>query len=227
MNIDFHSHILPEADHGSSDLDTSLDMVCRAQMAGIDLMIATPHFYPAVDSFSRFAQRRSRCAHTLSQALREMDAPKLMIGAEVHLCEGLEHLEELDQLCIEGTRTLLLEMPFGTRWTDAMYRTVEALCTERDLEIVLAHIERYPVQQMDELMQLLDVKAQVNASVLCRRFKRRRILSLIEQGRVHALGSDAHQYGPQYEEYAQALEVLGLWREPLMARTARLIGAVP
>ena len=232
INIDFHSHILPGADHGSDGLETSLDMVRRAQEAGIGIVVATPHFYPARDSFARFEERRRRCVHRLTEALCGTDAPQLLIGAEVHACEGLEHLEELEQLCVQGTRTLLLEMPFSA-WTKRLYHTVDALRTERGMDVVLAHIERYPVREMEELMEELELKAQVNAAVLCMMLKKRRILRLIEDGWVYALGSDAHGRGAHYAEYAKALRVLGAQREPLMARTAELLrtaaqtGSVP
>lgn len=224
MNIDFHSHILPGADHGSDNLETSLDMVRRAGEAGVELMIATPHFYPSVDSFAQFETRRTQCTYELKRSLNRIRAPQLLIGAEVHICEGLEHLDELEYLCVEGTNTLLLEMPHSS-WSKRLYRTIEALKSDRRMNIVLAHIERYPMREMIELLEHMDLKAQVNAAVLCKILKKRRILRLIQEGKVWALGSDAHGYGPQYDEYAKALAALGEQREILMERSAQLIGA--
>ena len=98
--------------------------------------------------------KSAAAVHRLTEALCGTDAPQLLIGAEVHACEGLEHLEELEQLCVQGTRTLLLEMPFSA-WTKRLYHTVDALRTERGMDVVLAHIERYPVREMEELMEEL------------------------------------------------------------------------
>ena len=60
--IDFHAHILPGADHGSDGLETSLRQLALAEEAGVDTIVATPHFYPQSDSFSEFLRRRERTA---------------------------------------------------------------------------------------------------------------------------------------------------------------------
>lgn len=47
--IDFHSHVLPGIDDGSSSLDESVAMLYMAQAQGISQVIATPHFYANCD----------------------------------------------------------------------------------------------------------------------------------------------------------------------------------
>ena len=44
--VDFHAHVLPCADHGSSSVSTSLSQLSYAKGAGVKRIIATPHFYP-------------------------------------------------------------------------------------------------------------------------------------------------------------------------------------
>ena len=43
--IDFHSHILPGIDDGSKNVQMSLEMLKRASEQGVDVMLATSHFY--------------------------------------------------------------------------------------------------------------------------------------------------------------------------------------
>ena len=43
--IDFHSHILPGIDDGSRNVETSIGMLRMCREQGVDIMIATPHFY--------------------------------------------------------------------------------------------------------------------------------------------------------------------------------------
>ena len=43
--IDFHSHVLPGIDDGSSCVEESLDMLRIAKSQGVIKMLATTHFY--------------------------------------------------------------------------------------------------------------------------------------------------------------------------------------
>ena len=141
MHIDFHAHVLPGADHGSADLKTSLEQLRLAQEAGIDTLIATPHFYPAHDRIDEFLTRRLDCFAELRANMPEQ-MPQLLLGAEVQLCIGLENLPELEELCVHGTRVLLLELP-PVFQPSAYQETLDALVYQRRLEVVLAHIDRY------------------------------------------------------------------------------------
>ena len=45
MFVDFHSHILPGVDDGAKSVDESIDMLLLEKEQGIDVVVATPHFY--------------------------------------------------------------------------------------------------------------------------------------------------------------------------------------
>ena len=42
--VDFHTHILPGADHGSDSVETTLRQLEFARDAGVKRLIATSHF---------------------------------------------------------------------------------------------------------------------------------------------------------------------------------------
>ena len=44
MVIDFHTHILPGIDDGSSDLQMSMAMLNEERHQGVDVVVLTPHF---------------------------------------------------------------------------------------------------------------------------------------------------------------------------------------
>lgn len=44
LSLDYHAHILPGCDHGSSSVDMSLKQMDMAKEAGIQTICATPHF---------------------------------------------------------------------------------------------------------------------------------------------------------------------------------------
>ena len=144
-----------------------------------------------------------------------------MLGAEVQLCRGLHRLDRLDELCVEGTRVLLLELPpdFSLRTYE---QTLDALLYEKKLTVVLAHIDRYDTQRIDFLLES-GFLGQLNASSFCRLRTRRRSLDWAQCECVVALGSDIHGVQTGYQEFLKAKKRLGTDYDALMQRTKTLL----
>lgn len=206
---DFHAHILPGADHGSDSLSTSLIQLRRAKAANVDEIFTTPHFYVDQNPIDKFLSRRERSFDTLQNAtVRHNIDIKLRKSAEVTLVLGLSKLPDLDKLCIENTRYMLLEMPIGTPWQPWVYSAVDEL-RDRGIEPILAHIERYDKKSLERIFEY-DIKTQINAqSLFSGYFTRRRIESYISSGLVHFIGSDVHKDGKHYEQLTKAVKLLG------------------
>ena len=103
MNIEFHCHILPGFDDGSENVEMSLEMLRRERAQGIDRVILTSHFYRQREELDHFLRRRQKAYEFLCAAMAED-------GAEVAMTKELLY-EDLKLLCVQGTRTLLLELP--------------------------------------------------------------------------------------------------------------------
>ncbi len=219
MHIDFHAHILPKADHGSDGLETSLKQVALAKEAGIDLLAATPHFYPASDTAEAFLERRDRCWAELRSKL-DKNAPRILLGAEVQLCRGIDHLQQIRELCFRDTNVLLLELPGDFRFKQ-FERSLEALRYDCKLQVVIAHVDRYP----DLAEPILDAgfMGQLNASSLCTLFKKKRFYDWVERGSIVALGSDLHGTKTGYSEFLRAKGKLGALYSEIMSRTQALL----
>ena len=149
LSLDYHAHVLPGCDHGSDRLETSLRQLDMAAAAGIRTVCATPHFYPHKESAESFLRRRAECAQLLRAHLPER-APQICLGAEVLICDGMERLDGLYRLCREGTNELLLEMPFYA-WPESIWDTLYQLLDLQDIQIILAHAERYPAADIEQL----------------------------------------------------------------------------
>ena len=149
LTLDYHAHILPRCDHGSDGVETSLRQLAMAADVGIRTVCATPHFYPHRENAAAFLERRARCAAALP---RRPELPRILLGAEVLICDGMERLDDLPRLCLEGTNELLLEMPFYA-WPSSLWDTLFALCERRDIRIVLAHADRYPKENIERLIR--------------------------------------------------------------------------
>lgn len=146
-------------------------------------------------------RRRAQAAALLSKAL-PAGAPQIQLGAEVLICDGMERLEGLSRLCREGTNELLLEMPFYA-WQDSIWQTLGRLCRRRDIQIVIAHADRYPKENVERLIRG-GVPLQLNAESLTKPLRRRQYLAWIENGNVKYLGSDIHMLGSGYRDWENA-----------------------
>ena len=225
MIIDFHSHILPKADHGSNSVDVTRAQLAMMHQAGTDIVVATPHFYPNLDSVDRFLARRAHTARRLTEIERP-DTPVVYLGAEVLVCEGIESMQGLETLTIHGTKVILLEMPFG-RWNERLIETVLAV-RARGFTPVLAHIDRYAPENVIKLLRE-GILAQVNAAPLVRFFGYRRNRAYIEGESVVALGSDLHKAEKNgYANFVKMQQKLGARAGEIFAKTEALLqGAIP
>ena len=205
LTLDYHAHILPGCDHGSDSVETSRKQLAMAAAAGVRTVCATPHFYPHKESIPSFLQRREASARLLRENLTA-DAPQLQLGAEVLICDGMERLDGLSRLCRGETNELLLEMPFY-QWSESIWDTLYALCERRDIEIVLAHAERYPPEAIEQLIRD-NVALQLNSECLTRPLHRKRYLTWIKNGSVKYLGSDIHMLGNGYRDFEKCRRLL-------------------
>lgn len=219
--IDFHAHILPGADHGSSGIEETLIQLDMIKNAGVDTVVATPHFYPNKDEVEDFITRVKGSVEAIKE--KEISRPSICIGSEVLYCLNLERMDGLEKLCIRGTNILLLELPMDD-WDIDVFETVEALL--RRFTVVLVHVDRYIRYNEDEIHDFLQMGAlaQINASSLFRLSKKRKIARILETGAVVAIGSDLHK--TDYETYGQfklAPKKLGAKYDEIMKSSAELL----
>lgn len=210
--VDFHSHILPGADHGASSTEESLQILRAAKAAGITVIAATPHFYPHRHHVGQFLERRDTALERVRQKAIDEGLPKIVPGAEVLLCPGLDSMKGLERLCLRGTNVLLLEMPFVmAEHTDEMFDTIDRLITERNFVIYIAHPNRYPDETIDRVLEM-SVRLQLNIEDLAHLRERGRIKRWVKEGRVHAVGSDVHHDPDIYKKLAKVTSLV----EPLI-----------
>ena len=226
--IDFHSHVLPQIDDGSRGIDETIRMLEESARQGVSVMAATPHFYADRDSFERFFTRREKAIDQV-RAVWRPSFPRLLCGAEVRYYAGMGRTSGLDRLCLEGTRLLLLEMPFST-WSKRMIQEVAFLPRETGLIVVLAHIERYPEMRNAEIWEQLrngGVQMQSNAEFFLHWPERRRALRLLKNEEIQFLGSDCHNIDSRPPRLGEAAAVirrkLGEHAETWLEENARRI----
>ena len=185
--VDFHAHILPGADHGSDSIETSLWQINSARSAGVNRIIATPHFYPHRHSVKSFIERRNKAYNILVPHLTS--DVEIRLGAEALICTGFENLPDLDLLFVEGTKTILIELPYGN-FDDGFCRSVAAM-KKQGIDVVLAHADRYSVTNVEKMIRS-GARLQINAKSLLGLVKRREVYTWLNSGKVAFIGSDIH-----------------------------------
>lgn len=195
MFIDFHSHILPGVDDGAKSVDESIDMLLLEKEQGIDVVVATPHFYTESNTIEKFLADRQRAYQNLmdAAAARALRLPQILLGAEVSFSVDILELTDIERLCIGDTRTILLEMPF-TQWGPWVYDEVYRLLAGKGLKPVIAHLERYSFIKFEMIEKLLqmDLSVQLNAEAFVLRENKKIMARLMRGGYVDVIGSDAH-----------------------------------
>lgn len=219
--IDFHAHILPGMDHGCEDVAMSLAQLKMATEHKIDIVIATPHFYPHIESVEDFMVRREDAWRSLSEARRN-EHPVIKLGAEVLLCKNIDRMKGIEELCIENSKVLLIEMPFIKQWETELLDTVVRIREEKGLEVILAHGDRYPAKEMEKLLER-GFQMQMNVSSAIYFYPSRFVKRCIEKDYVSAFGSDIHGLHNSYRKFSRTMRKWGEQAGSIMEKTRKLL----
>lgn len=219
--IDFHSHILPQMDDGSSCLAESLDMLRESYAQGVDVMLSTPHFYSYDEYPETFLERRKRTYEALTEGIRQTKKPmpEIMLGAEVYYFPGISTAEGIETLAFGAERSILVEPPMSP-WSDRMLDEIASIRQTKGLIPVIAHLDRF-VSMLDDVSLIQRVRErkmmiQVNASSFVSRNTQALVLQLLRSRQIQFIGSDCHNMDkrrPNMHFAKQVAVQAGLQRE--------------
>ncbi len=195
--IDFHSHLLYGIDDGSKNIGMSVAMLKESERQGIEISVATPHFYFNKKTDKIIQKRDKVCDKLIKYAQKnKINIPEIVLGFEVYLEDKIFEEPDLDRLKINGTNTMLVEMP-RAKWDDAVFGRLDYVAG-KGYDIVLAHPERYcqiaDDKDFDRLFSY-GFACQLNAASLINPNTRDFAYKLIKEGRIKLMGSDAHNVG--------------------------------
>ncbi len=191
--IDLHTHILPKMDDGSRSVTESLALLKAEAEQGVDTVVCTPHFYADQNDPIQFLERRQTAWECLQPALQP-GMPEICLGAEVQYFSGISRVDSVSKLRIEGSNLLLVEMPFH-KWSDWELSEIADLNGREDVQVVLAHIERYLDMQSRDIMDRLlrnGLLIQSNASFFRNWKTKHKAMRMLKHGEIHFIGSDCH-----------------------------------
>ena len=199
--VDLHTHILPGLDDGPKSWDDTLEMARSIEESGTSIVVATPHYDFESPSFEPDLIKELTVKMTDLLEQKEIGL-QVFPGAEVRistaLMEAANTSVDLTPLTINRTgKYLLFELPF----TEVPLTTKDAIFALRlrGIHPLLAHPERNLrlSSKSSEIISLVSAGCliQVNSSSLSGRYGRKAkktSVSLIKEGLVSAIASDAH-----------------------------------
>jgi protein-tyrosine phosphatase len=211
--IDIHSHILPCMDDGARNIEMSLAMLRIAEKEGISDIIVTPHYRRGHYKGDR-KQMEKMLAEMRSQMKKEGIQINLYPGNEIYYRSDLEEKLESGSLSsMNDSEYVLIEF---SPMEDFMYvrSAVEELFSIGYTPII-AHVERIKcIEKKIEYARTLKkmgCELQVNAASAtgevgfwCKRF----VHSLLKEGLVDYIGTDAHNVDNRKPEIKKCAEML-------------------
>ena len=206
--IDIHSHILPQMDDGSQSPEESRQLLELLHRQGVQVLVATPHFYGTQDTPEHFLERRAKA---LSQLEGIPEGMTVLHGGEVAYFDGMSHCQALADLQLGNSGLILVEMPF-VKWTERMFQELCQLPLQLGLTPVLAHVERYrrrdQLPRFQKMLLQQGILFQCNAEAFVNFTTRRWAVSQLRQGNIQFLGSDAHNLTTRPPRLEQAAQVI-------------------
>ncbi len=218
--IDVHSHIVYGVDDGAATLEESLRMMGEASRAGIQVIVATPHFHKGVYESDRIVDIYQRLE------IKAADYNlKLLPGYEVFLNPLDPDFAGKDsKLTINGTKYLLGEFPFNavpSYVLEAIYKL-----QVNGITPIIAHPERNKcfIKDLGLLQDMVyrGCLVQIDAASLlgvygvhAKRFSKK----LIKSRMAHFVASDAHYPEDYADWYPKAHEKVRRWAGEEYAET--------
>lgn len=199
-------------DDGSKSREESLALLRMEAEQSVQYVALTPHFYADKESLSRFLERRDRAMQKLQEAMEGIDGlPRLLLGAEVRIFDGISNSDFLPELAIRGTKCILIEMPMPP-WSDNLLKELEKIRYKHGLVPIMAHIDRYiaPFQTrgIPETFAGLPVLVQASGSFFTNRGTRNLALKLLRENYIHLLGSDCHNLKDRTPNLEDAVSII-------------------
>lgn len=192
--VDMHSHVLPGIDDGAKNPEESIALVKNMMELGIKKIIATPHIM--ADYYRNTPESINGALAVLKAELEKekIDIP-VEAAAEHYFDETFEGRVNRRELMIMGDNYVLFEFSFINQPPN----TIPVIQKLRDLgyKPILAHPERYPYMDIDQLRTLREwgVLFQINTISLTGYYgkdTKKMAENLIDNQLVDFISSDMH-----------------------------------
>lgn len=207
--IDIHTHIIPNVDDGSPNLETSIFLIKEEIKQGITHIICTPHY--RIGMFESTKEEITVNFNLLKEEIKKQDLNiSLYLGQEIYLKDFVSLKEMLNKnlvFSINEKKYLLLEFSY-TRNTDIS--EIVYVSKLKGYTPIIAHVERYGYVNIEDVKDIIEAGGliQVNAeSIIGKNGHRIKKMTqkLIKNNLIHFIASDIHHNRINYINQAYDL----------------------
>ena len=207
--IDFHSHILPNIDDGSRNMEQTVEILKEAKNAGFNKIISTSHYME--EYYNIDEKQRKKLIEEVKEQNQGID---LFLGSEIYVTGNIvELLKNQKASTINNSKYVLFELPLNTKEIiakEVIYRLIE-----NNYVPIIAHPERYKYVQenIEYIMELVGMGAllQSNYGSIIGMYGRKAestVKKLLKEDSVQFLGSDVHREKQVYDKIPKILKKL-------------------
>lgn len=207
--IDFHSHILPNIDDGSRNMEQTVEILKEAKNAGFNKIISTSHY---MEEYYNIDEKQRK--KLIEEVKEQSQGIELFLGSEIYVTGNIvELLKDQKASTINNSKYVLFELPLNTK--EIMAKEVIYRLIENNYVPIIAHPERYKYVQenIEYIMELVDMGAllQSNYGSIIGMYGRKSestVKKLLKEDAVQFLGSDVHREKQVYDKIPKILKKL-------------------
>ncbi len=207
--IDFHSHILPNIDDGSRNMEQTVEILKEAKNAGFNKIISTSHYMEEYYNIDEEQRKK-----LIEEVKEQSQGIELFLGSEIYVTGNIvELLKDQKASTINNSKYVLFELPLNTK--EIMAKEVIYRLIENNYVPIIAHPERYKYVQenIEYIMELVDMGAllQSNYGSIIGMYGRKSestVKKLLKEDAVQFLGSDVHREKQVYDKIPKILKKL-------------------
>ena len=213
--IDFHSHIIPNIDDGSTSIDETINMIKEAKQVGFTGIISTSHYIQGYYDLNCYERKKLLDIIEKKMSIDNEDLNiKLYLGSEIYFAsEIIELIENGKASTINNTKYVLFELPMNTK--PLFVKEVVYQLIEKGYRPIIAHPERYSYIQEEtkyaEELAIMGAMFQSNYGSIIGMYgnnAKKTLKTLLKNNLISFLGSDVHRTGQIYPQIPRILKKL-------------------
>lgn len=210
--IDIHTHILPNVDDGSKDLETSIKMIEIEISQGVTDIVLTPHIQSRVTKATK--EEQVIAFNILKDVVKDLKFDvNLHLAGEIHYRAHLK--TNYDDYAFGKYKYILMEFP--TR----IETPIEDICFDlmhMGYQVIVAHAERYKYLSIEDIKNIKKTGAliQTNASSILNLDKsvdKKTVKQMIKHDLIDLIATDTHNLDKRPPNLLEAKKVLKKYYE--------------